>query len=103
MVIGARLAGASGSRIANLVGVSRTIVSRVMTACTNLDNVRDEHPPSEPRIHENYSTRVAYCEHPRQSSYSKTVSVGAECCKDIIVVPRPPKLDATAMGTSQLV
>ncbi|GFW41463.1 transposable element Tcb1 transposase [Trichonephila clavipes] len=39
MVIGARLAGTSVFRIANLVGVSRTTVSRIMTAYTNLGKV----------------------------------------------------------------
>ncbi|GFU92492.1 transposable element Tc1 transposase [Trichonephila clavipes] len=39
MVIGARLAGASVSRTANLVGISRTTVPRVMTAYTNLGKV----------------------------------------------------------------
>ncbi|GFU85069.1 transposable element Tc1 transposase [Trichonephila clavipes] len=42
MVIGARLAGASVSRAANLVGVLRTTVSRVITAYTNLDKVSSE-------------------------------------------------------------
>ncbi|GFX46297.1 hypothetical protein TNCV_1372391 [Trichonephila clavipes] len=38
MIIGV-LAGAFVSRTANLVGVSRTTVSRVITAYTNLDEV----------------------------------------------------------------
>ncbi|GFW56023.1 HTH_Tnp_Tc3_2 domain-containing protein [Trichonephila clavipes] len=33
----------------------------------------------------------------------KTYCFGEECCKEITVVPRPPKLDATAVGTSHLV
>ncbi|GFT89014.1 hypothetical protein TNCV_3084501 [Trichonephila clavipes] len=40
IIIGARPVGAFMSRTANLVGVSRTNVSRVMTACTNLDHLR---------------------------------------------------------------
>ncbi|GFV03027.1 transposable element Tcb1 transposase [Trichonephila clavipes] len=39
MVIGARLAEASLSRTAKFVGVSRTTVSRVMTAYTNMGKV----------------------------------------------------------------
>jgi transposase len=39
MIIGARLAGASVSRTTNLVGVSRTSVSRVMAAYKNLGKV----------------------------------------------------------------
>ncbi|GFV43794.1 transposable element Tc1 transposase [Trichonephila clavipes] len=39
MVIGARLAGASVSRTANLVGVLKTTVLRVITAYTNLGKV----------------------------------------------------------------
>lgn len=39
MIIGARLAGASVSRTANLVGVSRTTVSRTLSAYTKLGKV----------------------------------------------------------------
>ncbi len=39
MIIEARLAGASMSSIANLVSLSRTTVSRVMTVYTNLSKV----------------------------------------------------------------
>ncbi|GFW27556.1 uncharacterized protein TNCV_4282571 [Trichonephila clavipes] len=66
---------------------------------TAADNVRDEYPLSKPCIHDKHSTGVACCKHSWQSSYSKTVSFAMECYK----VPRPPKLDKTAMGTSPLV
>ncbi|GFT69914.1 hypothetical protein TNCV_4732511 [Trichonephila clavipes] len=93
MTIGARLAGAFVFRTANLEDVIRTTMSKFITAYTNLDNVRDELSPSEPRIHKNYSTGFACCEHSRQSSYSENVSFGVECYEEITVKPRPPKLD----------
>ncbi|GFT66327.1 hypothetical protein NPIL_670361 [Nephila pilipes] len=78
MIIGARLAGASVSRTAYFVGISRTTVSRVVTVSTNLDNARDEYPPSKTRTHENYSAEVACCQYSWRSSYTKTITFGLE-------------------------
>ncbi len=45
---------------------------------TTTDNVRYEYSSLEPRIQENFSTRVTCCEHSWQSSYSKTISFGTK-------------------------
>ncbi|GFY08930.1 hypothetical protein TNCV_4661221 [Trichonephila clavipes] len=104
------------SNTANVVGVALTVAPSVVTAYTNLayshpetlgynavDNIQDECTLSEPGIHESYSTEVGCCEYPWQSSYSKTVSLGAECYEETTVVPRLSKLDTTAIRTSHLI
>ncbi|GFV57721.1 hypothetical protein TNCV_1552131 [Trichonephila clavipes] len=70
---------------------------------TPTGNVRDEFAPSELRVHENYSTGFARCEHSWQSSYFETVSFGAECYEETTMVPRRTKLATNAMGTCHLV
>ncbi|GFV70555.1 transposable element Tc1 transposase [Trichonephila clavipes] len=50
MMIDARLTGASLSRTANLVGISRTTMSRVMTTYTNLGKVSSAKLDSERKL-----------------------------------------------------
>ncbi|GFU46090.1 hypothetical protein NPIL_40711 [Nephila pilipes] len=56
---------------------------------TAADNVRDEYPFSDFRIHENYLKGFASYEHSWQSSYSKIVSFGMECYEETTVLQRP--------------
>ncbi|PRD32767.1 UNVERIFIED_CONTAM: hypothetical protein NCL1_19485 [Trichonephila clavipes] len=70
---------------------------------TAADNVQNEYPPSEPCIHENYSTGAACCGHSWQISYSKSVSLGSKCYEETRVVLRPPTLDTTTIRASALI
>ncbi|GFV16700.1 uncharacterized protein TNCV_4418871 [Trichonephila clavipes] len=83
--------------------VLKNINAQKIQDYTTADNIRDEYPSSEPRIHENYSTKVACCEHSWQSSYSKTTNFGTECHEETTDVTRPPKLDAFVIGTNHMV